>query len=135
MDGSNTGSGECNYISESEYEDLGEDYNDDESDVDGEISNITEENDDVDNSDDDDGINNSDDGNSNDDASDSEGMANESSFGDHFLLQFILTIFLRIIYHFRISNSAASSILAFFSFVLGTSALISYKYYIRTIVE
>lgn len=76
MDGSNTGSGECNYISESEYEDLGEDYNDDESDVDGEISNITEENDDVDNSDDDDGINNSDDGNSNDDASDSEGMAN-----------------------------------------------------------
>lgn len=37
------------------------------------------------------------------------------------LLRFILTIFFRIVYHFNISNNAASKILTFISFLLGMS--------------
>lgn len=58
-------------------------------------------------------------------------LENESDVGDDeddqmedcdsvTLLSFILTIFFRIIHHFNISSNAASKLIAFISFVLGT---------------
>jgi hypothetical protein len=53
------------------------------------------------------------------DAAKGEQMKDHSSS----LLKFILTIFMRIIHHFRISGVAASAILAFFPLVLGKCPL------------
>jgi hypothetical protein len=43
-------------------------------------------------------------------------VSNESSSS---LLNFVLTLFLRITQHYNISNNAVTKILAFFSFALG----------------
>lgn len=52
--------------------------------------------------------------------SDNEHVMEESSDDhDRSKLRWILTLFFRMVYHFRISKNAISAILSFFSFVLG----------------
>ncbi len=52
------------------------------------------------------------------------------------ILRWILIIFFKIISHFKISNTAASAILPFFSFVLGMAVLLSlYAIYIFSMIE
>lgn len=62
------------------------------------------------------------DGNDDDSVDGGEGEGDNGGNGDddtNFVMGFVITLFFRIIHYFNISNSAASRLLAFVSFLLG----------------